>query len=76
MKIVTEITLDLSRQGIQCSVPITQHDAGTRRVVVHLRNGSKPVILNEHDLLLHDIHNCVCSANSSLLKSAPSFSDE
>ena len=49
MKIVTEITLDLSRQGIQCSVPITQHDAGTRRVVVHLRNGSKPVILNEHD---------------------------
>ena len=49
------------------------------------------MILNEHDLLFHDIHNSICSAISSLLKSrqlfyriysifprksAPSFSDE
>ena len=27
------------------------------------------MILNEHDLLLHDIHNSICSAISSLLKS-------
>lgn len=49
MRIITEITLDLSRQGIQCSIPITQHDAGTRRIIVHLRNGMKPVKLSEHD---------------------------
>ena len=43
MKINHEITLDLSRQGIQVTIPLTQFDIASHRVVIHLRNGSKPV---------------------------------
>ncbi|MBQ8836451.1 MAG: hypothetical protein IJ002_03180 [Clostridia bacterium] len=43
MKIIHEITLDVSRQGVQCTVPITQHDAGIHELIVHLRNGAKPI---------------------------------
>ncbi|MBQ8140624.1 MAG: hypothetical protein IJ038_02895 [Clostridia bacterium] len=49
MKIIHEITLDVSRQGIQCSVPVTQHDAGVHRLIIHLRNGSAPLSLSEND---------------------------
>lgn len=49
MKIITEITLDLSRQGVQASVPINQHDAGARRLLFHLRNGGKPIKLEATD---------------------------
>lgn len=49
MKIITELTLDLSRQGVQASVPISQHDAGARRIIFHLRNGGKPIKLEAND---------------------------
>jgi multidrug efflux pump subunit AcrA (membrane-fusion protein) len=46
MKIIHELTLDVSRQGVQASVPITQHDTGIHVLLIHLRNGSKEVKLN------------------------------
>lgn len=46
MKIIHELTLDVSRQGVQASVPITQHDTGTHVLLMHLRNGSKEIKLN------------------------------
>ena len=46
MKIIHELTLDVSRQGVQASVPITQHDTGTHVLLIHLRNGSKEIKLN------------------------------
>lgn len=49
MKIIRDITLDLSRHGVQCTIPVTQHDVGTLRLVIHLRNGSVPVTLEEGD---------------------------
>ena len=49
MRVTHEITLDLSRQGIQCSIPITQNDAGAHKVVIRLRNGACPIALEEND---------------------------
>lgn len=49
MKTERNITLNLARQGIQASIPLTQHDAGTHRVIIRLRNGSKPVVLDKDD---------------------------
>jgi hypothetical protein len=46
MKIIHELTLDVSRQGVQASVPITQHDTGIHVLLIHLRNGSKEIRLN------------------------------
>ena len=49
MKTERNITLNLARQGIQASIPLTQHDAGTQRLVIRLRNGSEQVILDKND---------------------------
>ena len=46
MKIIHELTLDVSRQGCQASVPLTQHDAGIHSLLIRLRNGSKEIKLN------------------------------
>jgi hypothetical protein len=48
MVITRYITLDVSRQGVQASIPITQHDAGTLRLLIQLRNGTTPIEPNEH----------------------------
>lgn len=47
MKITHEITLDVSRQGVQASIPITQHDSGIHSLLIHLRNGSKEIKLDD-----------------------------
>ena len=47
MKIIHEITLDVSRHGIQASIPLTQHDAGMHSLLIHLRNGSREIKLSE-----------------------------
>ena len=57
MRVTHEITLDLSRQGIQCSIPITQNDAGAHKVVVRLRNGVSPISLDENDQAVMFIDN-------------------
>lgn len=49
MKIIHNVTLDVSRKGIQCSVPVTQHDSGTHRLVIRLRNGITPLKPEEGD---------------------------
>ena len=40
MKIIHEITLDLSRHGVQCAIPVAQHEVGMRRLIIRMRNGS------------------------------------
>ena len=47
MVITRYITLDVSRQGVQASIPITQNDAGTLRLLIQLRNGATPIELDE-----------------------------
>ena len=49
MKIVHEIALDVSRHGVQATIPLTQHDAGVHRLVFDLYNGSVPIILGARD---------------------------
>ncbi len=49
MKIIREFTLDVSRHGVQCTVPVVQHDAGVHRLVIHVRNGHEPVVFGEGD---------------------------
>lgn len=46
MKIIREITLDVSKQGVQASVPLIQHDSGIYYLLIHLRNGAKEVKLS------------------------------
>ena len=46
MKIILEITLDVSKKGVQASVPLIQHDSGIYSLHIHLRNGAKEVKLN------------------------------
>lgn len=46
MKIIHEMTLDVSRQGVQASIPLTQHDAGIHSLRIHLRNGAKEIKLD------------------------------
>ena len=48
MKIIHEMTLDVSRQGVQASIPLTQHDAGIHSLRIHLRNGAKELKLNKN----------------------------
>lgn len=50
MKIIREITLDFARQGVQCTIPVTQNDVGILRLRIHLRNGSEPVHLSQGDM--------------------------
>ncbi|MBQ8416320.1 MAG: hypothetical protein IJX13_05415, partial [Clostridia bacterium] len=47
MKITHELTLDVSRQGIQATVPLTQNDAGIHRLRFALCNGGTPMIPSE-----------------------------
>ena len=49
MRITHNIILDVSKQGVQATVPITQHDAGVHQIVVLLRNGTEAVVLTEED---------------------------
>ncbi len=49
MKIIHEVTLDVSRQGVQCAIPITQHDAYVHRLIIHLRDGPELLKLSAHD---------------------------
>lgn len=48
MKIIHEMTLDVSRQGVQASIPLTQHDAGIHSLRIHLRNGAKEIKLDKN----------------------------
>lgn len=49
MRITHNIILDVSKQGVQATVPITQHDAGVHQIVALLRNGTEAVVLTEED---------------------------
>lgn len=49
MRITHNIILDVSKQGVQATVPITQHDAGVHQIVALLRNGTEAVLLTEED---------------------------
>ena len=49
MKIIHEITLDVSRQGVQAVIPLAQHSAGVHRLIFTLRNGSVPIAFGDRD---------------------------
>lgn len=49
MTIIHDFTLDVSRQGVQCTVPLTQHDVGVHRLIIRLCNGGNPLPLNERN---------------------------
>jgi hypothetical protein len=49
MEIIHNIALDVSRQGIQASIPITRGENGVRKLVITLRNKGAPIELVEGD---------------------------
>lgn len=49
MKILHEITLDVSRAGVQATIPLTALDGGVHRILVHLRNGATPLTFEAND---------------------------
>ena len=49
MKINCHIILDVTKQGVQVTVPITQHDAGSHRLIMTLRNNDQTVALSPTD---------------------------
>lgn len=49
MRINYHITLDVSKQGVQVTVPLTQHDIGVHRLILTLRNGEEVVSLTAAD---------------------------
>ena len=49
MKIIHNIALDVSRQGIQATIPITRGENGVRKLIITLRNKGEPIELTEYD---------------------------
>ncbi|MBO7310769.1 MAG: hypothetical protein J6U86_05185, partial [Clostridia bacterium] len=45
MTVNHEFTLDVTRGGVQCTIPLTQHDAGVHRLIIRIRNGGNPLTL-------------------------------
>ncbi|MBQ8345351.1 MAG: hypothetical protein IJY42_03690 [Clostridia bacterium] len=49
MKVIHNITLDISAQGVQAIVPITQNDVGTHQLCVRLQNGSEAITFSQRE---------------------------
>lgn len=49
MRIQHTITLDVSKQGVQVTIPITRQDRGVHRLMIRLRNNEETVTLGAGD---------------------------
>lgn len=70
MKIIHEVTLDVARQGVQVTVPITQYDKGVHRLIVHLRNGADPVKIDNRQ------HTIAILSENNILESVYTYAEE